>query len=180
MTDGKSAEVADAENRIIELVKERAEGGPNRRLEALEIAGEHGIKGAWVTGLFDEAEETLNQATEVWITNTEPEPEREPEGSFKKPEAQPDVEKPAKVKSALDERERFKAREGRQAQVREEPKVEKEEPAAKIGKGGERRYDWSEVVVPEGVSDIEALTYVPGLVGQIVEWIVYGARRPNR
>ena len=30
------------------------------------------------------------------------------------------------------------------------------------------------------VSEIEALTYVPGLVGQIVDWIVAGARRPNR
>src|SRR5262249_49069625 len=43
-----------------------------------------------------------------------------------------------------------------------------------------RRYDWNEVVIPKGVGDIEALTYVPGLVGRIVEWIVSGARRPNR
>jgi hypothetical protein len=35
-------------------------------------------------------------------------------------------------------------------------------------------------VIPEGVDEIEALTYVPGLVGQIVEWIVAGAIRPNR
>ena len=33
---------------------------------------------------------------------------------------------------------------------------------------------------PKGVSDLEALTYVPGLTGQIVEWIVRGAKRPNR
>jgi hypothetical protein len=49
-------------------------------------------------------------------------------------------------------------------------------PEIKVG----RRYSWDEVVVPEGVSEVEALTYVPGLVGQIVEWIVSGARRPNR
>ena len=43
-----------------------------------------------------------------------------------------------------------------------------------------RKYDWKEVVIPKGAGEIEALTYVPGLVGQIVEWIVSGARRPNR
>jgi hypothetical protein len=40
--------------------------------------------------------------------------------------------------------------------------------------------EWSEVAVPEGASALEALTYVPGLVGDITEWIVRGARRPNR
>jgi hypothetical protein len=39
---------------------------------------------------------------------------------------------------------------------------------------------WDEVRVPEGASELEALTYVPGLVGDIVEWIVRGSRRPNR
>src|SRR5262249_34200230 len=39
---------------------------------------------------------------------------------------------------------------------------------------------WTEVVIPNDVDEIEALTHVPGLVGQIVEWIVAGARRPNR
>src|SRR5215472_2057465 len=43
-----------------------------------------------------------------------------------------------------------------------------------------RKYGWAEVVMPKVVSEIEALTYVPGLVGQIVDWIVAGARRPNR
>jgi hypothetical protein len=43
-----------------------------------------------------------------------------------------------------------------------------------------RKYDWTELVIPRAAGDIEALTYVPGLVGQIVEWIVSGARRPNR
>src|SRR5262245_12817712 len=44
----------------------------------------------------------------------------------------------------------------------------------------ERRYDWTEVVVPKNAGEIEALTHGPGLVGQIVDWIVAGARRPNR
>jgi hypothetical protein len=39
---------------------------------------------------------------------------------------------------------------------------------------------WAEVRVPPGANKLEALTYVPGLVGDIVEWIVRGARRPNR
>jgi hypothetical protein len=53
----------------------------------------------------------------------------------------------------------------------------KAKPAEKIAV---RKYDWTEVVIPRTAGDIEALTYVPGLVGQIVEWIVAGARRPNR
>jgi len=39
---------------------------------------------------------------------------------------------------------------------------------------------WSEVKVPDGVTELERLTYVPGLVGDITDWIVSGARRPNR
>jgi hypothetical protein len=39
---------------------------------------------------------------------------------------------------------------------------------------------WSEVVIPQGANDREKLTYLPGLVGDLVEWIVAGARRPNR
>jgi hypothetical protein len=39
---------------------------------------------------------------------------------------------------------------------------------------------WAEVAVPEGANPLEALTYVPGVVGDITEWIVRGAIRPNR
>ena len=39
---------------------------------------------------------------------------------------------------------------------------------------------WSEVVIPDGTNELERLTYVSGLVGDIVEWIVRGAHRPNR
>src|SRR5262249_3787385 len=80
----------------------------------------------------------------------------------------PTVAKPTAAKKTEDLRERFKAREARAAK----PIIQRTDK--------ERKYDWSEVVIPEGVSDIEALTYVPGLVGQIVDWIVAGARRPNR
>jgi hypothetical protein len=54
--------------------------------------------------------------------------------------------------------------------------IEKPRPAERVV----RKYDWTEVVIPRAATEIEALTYVPGLVGQIVEWIVTGARRPNR
>jgi hypothetical protein len=57
------------------------------------------------------------------------------------------------------------------------PAPEEEPRKAAVSK---RRYGWTEITIPKGVSEIEALTYVPGLVGQIVEWIVAGARRPNR
>ena len=39
---------------------------------------------------------------------------------------------------------------------------------------------WSETAPPLGASELEALTCVPRLVGDIVEWIVSGAIRPNR
>lgn len=39
---------------------------------------------------------------------------------------------------------------------------------------------WSELKVPSGLSELEKLTYVPGLVGDIIEWIVRTAPRPNR
>src|SRR4051794_5291572 len=33
---------------------------------------------------------------------------------------------------------------------------------------------------PAGVSQLEALTYVPGLVGELIEWIVASAPKPSR
>jgi hypothetical protein len=63
------------------------------------------------------------------------------------------------------------------------PKVApKAEPQAKPepkSKARPRR-GWAEVVVPKGASEIEALSYVPGLVGDSVDWIIQGAPRPNR
>lgn len=38
---------------------------------------------------------------------------------------------------------------------------------------------WSEIVTPKA-GELEQLTHVPGVVGDIVEWIISGARRPNR
>jgi hypothetical protein len=39
---------------------------------------------------------------------------------------------------------------------------------------------WSSVIVPANATDLEKLTYVPGLVGDITEWTVRAAPRPNR
>src|SRR5262249_45066176 len=58
------------------------------------------------------------------------------------------------------------------------PKPPVPQPAAKPGEVPLR--DWSEVAVPKVANERERLTYVPGLVGDITEWIVRGARRPNR
>lgn len=66
-----------------------------------------------------------------------------------------------------------------QPRPKPEPQPTEEEPK-KAAVQFKRRYGWAEVVIPKGVGEVEALTYVPGLVGQIVEWIVAGARRPNR
>jgi len=60
------------------------------------------------------------------------------------------------------------------------PKPADEDEEKKAAIAFKRRYGWAEVAIPNGVGQVEALTYVPGLVGQIVEWIVSGARRPNR
>jgi hypothetical protein len=39
---------------------------------------------------------------------------------------------------------------------------------------------WSSVIVPANATELERLTYVPGVVGDITEWIVSSAPRPNR
>jgi hypothetical protein len=70
----------------------------------------------------------------------------------------------------------------RKPKPQEPPPAEDEPKKAAVTrqKVVERRYGWDEVVIPKTAGEIEALTYVPGLVGQIVDWIVSGARRPNR
>jgi len=54
------------------------------------------------------------------------------------------------------------------------------EPETRQDDVGVRLRTWDEIVVPKGASKIEALTYVPGVVGAIVDWIVAGAPRPSR
>src|SRR5262245_44696203 len=105
MTEVETGKSAEAEGRIIALVKERADGGPSRLGEALEIARSAGIGDGWVRKRFEEAEQALNEATEVWIRGDEEgeDPvvasrakrakQTEAEASFKKPEVQPSVEK---------------------------------------------------------------------------------------
>src|SRR5262249_20585967 len=122
----------------------------------------------WVRAAFKRADEACSEAqAALWIEgedalskNSEAQPERvESKGEVEKPKIEPV----------------FKRRITNLAVPK--PKPEEEKKAAVEFK---RRYGWAEVVIPEGVDEIEALTYVPGLVGQIVEWIVAGARRPNR
>jgi len=40
--------------------------------------------------------------------------------------------------------------------------------------------EWGSVNIPANATELEKLTYVPGLVGEMTEWIVRGAPRPNR
>src|SRR5262249_25310980 len=53
-------------------------------------------------------------------------------------------------------------------------------PKPEVQPSGLPLFKWSEVIRPANASDLERLTYVPGLTGQITEWILRGARRPNR
>ncbi len=52
--------------------------------------------------------------------------------------------------------------------------------AAPVTRPEPGRRDWGEVVIPDDASESDALTYVPGLVGDITDWIYSTARRPNR
>jgi hypothetical protein len=47
-------------------------------------------------------------------------------------------------------------------------------------KGSLELVPWSSISVPANATELERLTYVPGLVGEMTEWIVLGAPRPNR
>jgi hypothetical protein len=66
-------------------------------------------------------------------------------------------------------------------EARAEQKVIKPEVGAPaIGHRLPDRRDWSEVEIPDDASPIARLTYLPGLVGDGVEWMVRGAHRPVR
>jgi hypothetical protein len=163
---------ADAEARIKELVKERAEGGPSRLREALKIAVGWGIREDWVERLFEEAERL---AAEVFVASQD--------DFFKNTAVQPSVvEAP---KSSVEEPPTATiSASASKPWIRQFPKPSGGpalKPAPEVDYRKQvRKYGWSEVVIPKGVTEIEALTYVPGLVGQLVEWIVRGAIRPNR
>jgi len=70
---------ADAEAKIKELAKLRADGGPNCVSEALEIAGAWGIRESFVEELFDDAERLAAVASEDdFFKNTAVQPSVEP------------------------------------------------------------------------------------------------------
>lgn len=69
---------------------------------------------------------------------------------------------------------KFPESKSRQEQTVNKPEVE----APKLFRPAPR--DWDEVQIPKGLSEMEILTYVPGLVGDITQWITYGAQEPNR
>jgi len=51
---------------------------------------------------------------------------------------------------------------------------------AKLHKDVPSVIPWSSVIVPANATELERLTYVPGIVGDITEWMVRSAPRPNR
>jgi hypothetical protein len=136
-----------------------------------ELGG--GEAGKKLRELFEaEAVKVAKRAAEITAEIEKP----KVDAFFKKPEVQPRIENPAPIaKPRIEEATPKRLRRlGESVAPIVKPIVK---PAVRPT---ERRYDWAEVTIPKNASDIEALTYVPGLVGQIVEWIVAGARRPNR
>ena len=81
---------SDAEAKIKELAKKRADGGPDRREQALQIAWVWGINKGDVHELFDDAERVVGQRKKS--------EEKKAEAFFKKPELQPSVASKIEVK----------------------------------------------------------------------------------
>src|SRR5262249_45849390 len=102
-------DVFEAQAAIGDLVKLRADGGPNRLDEALEIAKEWGFDETEVRGRFEEAELALE---EVWPDkkNKFKLVDEEAQASFKNSAVQPAVEeakiasKPEQVKESFPRR----------------------------------------------------------------------------
>ncbi len=142
--------------RIIALVKERAEGGANRLREALEIARDHGIGDEWVLKGFEDAEKALNEA--AFKKPTEREPER-----FKAREAQQ-----AQVSG-----------DDYNVPVSKLKKQDKKQDAKAVT-GWPR--EWPEAPLPPGWAQgtIEALLYPRGLLGHAVQYIMDTAPLPDR
>ena len=140
------------------MIEECAQGVSDRETDALTLAEPFEQLRDWVTDGFARARPKKPDAEgRTWGVEpkrrkltAEPEPETSPE------EPEPELEpEPVKVEAKRSEPERTEAL----------------APAVR---------SWAEVRVPVGANELEALTYVPGLVGDIVEWIVRGSRRPNR
>jgi hypothetical protein len=114
-------------------------------------------------------------------------PEAQPKIEDQKKVEPADVAKPVKVEGAWPAWRRSLSPKAVAVKAAVAPIIEAAKPKPQLVEATplrrvefKRRYGWTEVVIPRTATEIEALTYVPGLVGQIVEWIVSGARRPNR
>jgi hypothetical protein len=107
---------------------------------------------------------------------------------FKTLNAQPRVEQKAEVKGPggfrrfapgpKPEAKSDNGGDGELAKMVREARKAKAAPAVPEVAPGIR--EWAEVVVPSGANDLETLTHLPGVVGDCIEWIVGGARRPHR
>ena len=166
-------------------------GGPDTEKEDIKLGEKFGV-GEVVRAAWANAKEI----EEAWVdraTESPPSVEEAKPSSFL-PAVQPTVDKTVEVVKPRRDlaqgsawRREFKAAAPATKPKPQEPAPPPEEEGQprkaavtfkRSDAGG--RYSWAEIAIPRGVGDIEALTYVPGLVGQIVDWIVAGARRPNR
>jgi hypothetical protein len=53
-------------------------------------------------------------------------------------------------------------------------------PAQIVSRTGRIVSNWESLSIPAGANKLERLTYVPGVVGEMVDWMVHTAKRPNR
>jgi hypothetical protein len=83
-------------------------------------------------------------------------------------------EKPNREDYLLDEPEGKSKQEELREKLFEQP-----QPKAKLKRLNLPLVPWSSVDIPANATDLQRLTYVPGLVGAITEWTVRAAHRPN-
>jgi hypothetical protein len=172
---------ADAKEWIERCLADFANGGADRCEECLRIGADLGL--GWVAGAVRRARsvrraralrQTLDAARAI-----DQEVRLAREQTVNKPDA------PKSDRERLNEYLAKKAAQGANPEPEPPRKPEEPEPEAKpkakaepFTKGPTRH--WTEVKIPSNVGELERLTYVPGVVGDIVEWIVKGAIRPNR
>jgi hypothetical protein len=186
----------EAEAIIHALLRECAEGKSDRELVATGLAIKWALDVTWVKESFAEA----RRKSGVFIS-----PDAQPEEESENVEVVPGVGEgfadalDAALAKPKEEDWLAKFRAKRRANNllgAAKPKAEEPKPSveASVEASGEASVEvarpvvvpvagvraWSEVIYPQGASELERLTYVPGLLGDVIEWIILGAHRPHR
>jgi Protein of unknown function (DUF3987) len=201
----ETARALNAEE-VIELIHSHIaaclDGGPNRKAEDIELGRSAGLKIEMISALWDDAEKQVVYLKPIEVQVIEP--ASEPQAFFKNSSPQPSVERLAEKPETLTakDEERPSASTAERRSFATEPAahwrrdrpavarvldVEEEAPNAMLPAVAPKPVTvplelkpWSSIQIPHTANELEALTYVPGLTGEIVEWIVRGAKRPNR